>query len=116
MERCGEAVDRGVDAASIVIDPGLGFGKSVEQNYELIRGTPALVETGYAVLSAASRKSFIGAVTGITEPGRRQAGSTAVSVIHWQAGVRLFRVHDVAAHREALQVAAAVDSAHPQPV
>ena len=116
QQRCQVAIRYGVDPAAIVIDPGLGFGKSVEQNYELIRGTRALLDTGYAVLSAASRKSFIGAVTGVTEPARRRAGSTAISVIHWQAGVRLFRVHDVAEHREALRVAAAVGVGSPQPV
>ena len=106
--RCRAAVVCGVDPSAIVIDPGLGFGKTVEQNYELIRRAGELTGTGYPVLSAASRKSFVGAVTGVTEPGRRVIGSTAVSVIHWLAGVRLFRVHDVAAHREALAVAAGV--------
>ncbi len=116
LDRCEHAMHCGVAPASIVIDPGLGFGKSVRQNYRLIGGTRSLLDTGFPVLSAASRKSFLGAVTGAGDPQRRQAGSTAVSVIHWILGVRLFRVHDVAAHREALQVAAAVDSAAPQPV
>ena len=71
-------------------------------------GTGELTDTGYPLLSAASRKSFVGAVTGVAEPDRRVIGSTAISVIHWLAGVRLFRVHDVAAHREALAVAAGV--------
>jgi dihydropteroate synthase len=97
-----------VDPSAIVIDPGLGFGKTVEQNYELIRRTGELTGAGFPVLSAASRKSFVGAATGIDDPGRRVIGSTAVSVFHWLAGVRLFRVHDVAAHREALAVAAGI--------
>jgi dihydropteroate synthase len=108
VERCNAAIDAGVAAGAIVIDPGLGFGKTVEQNYELIRRAPELIETGFPVLSAASRKSFVGAVAAVPEPRRRVAGSVAVSVIHWSLGVRLFRVHDVAAHREALAVAAAV--------
>jgi dihydropteroate synthase len=103
--RCGAAIDRGVSAAAIVIDPGLGFGKSVEQNYELIRRTAELGDIGFALLSAASRKSFVGVAAGVSEPHRRVIGSTAISVMHWLAGVRLFRVHDVAAHREALAVA-----------
>ncbi len=113
--RCRVAEGRGVDPASIVIDPGLGFGKSVEQNFELIRRVDELVATGRPVLGAASRKSFIGAVTGVTEPARRDAGSATVSVLQWMAGVRLFRVHDVAAHRQAIAVAAAT-GAVPAPV
>jgi len=113
--RCSVAEDRGVDPASIVIDPGLGFGKSVEQNFELIRRIGELVATGRPVLGASSRKSFIGAVTGVTEPARRDAGSATVSVLQWLAGVRLFRVHDVAAHRQAIAVAAAAGGV-PAPV
>ncbi len=109
-ERCRVAEGHGVQASAIAIDPGLGFGKSVEQNYELIGRVRELVETGRPVLSAASRKSFIGAVAEIDDPARRDTASTVVSVIHWQAGVRLFRVHDVAAHRQALAVASAVGS------
>jgi dihydropteroate synthase len=97
--RCAAAEAAGVDHASIVIDPGLGFGKSVQQNYELIGRTAEFVRSGFPVPSAASRKSFVGAVTGVELPRERVIGSTAVSVIHYLAGVRLFRVHDVAAHR-----------------
>jgi dihydropteroate synthase len=108
VERCRAAVDLGVSPSAIVIDPGLGFGKTVQQNYELIRRTGELAAAGYPLLSAASRKSFVAAATGVTEPSRRVIGSTAVSVIHWLAGVRLFRVHDVAAHCEALALAAGI--------
>ncbi|MEE8129332.1 MAG: dihydropteroate synthase, partial [Vicinamibacterales bacterium] len=107
-ERCRIAEGYGVESLAIAIDPGLGFGKSVEQNYELIGRVGELVETGRPVVGAASRKSFIGAATGIGDPARRDTASTAVSVIHWLAGVRLFRVHDVPAHRQALAVASAV--------
>jgi dihydropteroate synthase len=109
-DRARAAIDAGIDAAAIVIDPGLGFGKTVEQNYQLIARTSELLTLGYPVLSAASRKSFIGAVSGVEKPADRVAGSMAVSVSHFISGVRLFRVHDVAAHRHALAVAAAVDS------
>lgn len=107
-ERAAKAEAAGVDRASIVIDPGLGFGKTVEQNYELIRRTNELLRIGYPLLSAASRKSFIGKVTNEEEPAKRVMGSVAVSVAHYLSGVRLFRVHDVAAHRQALAVAAAI--------
>jgi dihydropteroate synthase len=113
LERCAAAESAGVARDAVVIDPGLGFGKSVRQNFELIRRVGELVATGYPVLSAASRKSFIGAVSGVSPPARRAFGSAAVSVMHWLAGVRLFRVHDIAAHREALAVAAA--GAGPRP-
>jgi dihydropteroate synthase len=111
-ERAVAAEAAGVGRDAIVVDPGLGFGKSVDDNYELIRRSGEIVAgTGYPMLSAASRKSFIGAATQEEEPRRRVTGSTAVSVSHYLAGVRLFRVHDVAAHREALAVARAIADA-----
>lgn len=103
--RALEAIKVGVDPASIVIDPGLGFGKTVEQNYQLITHGAEFVEGGYPVLSAASRKSFIGTVSDVETPADRICGSVAVSVAHWLMGVRLFRVHDVAQHAQALAVA-----------
>lgn len=106
-ERCEAAMLAGVARDSIVIDPGLGFGKSVSHCYELVYRTKEIQSQGFPVLSAASRKSFIGAVTGNSIPVDRVIGSTAVSVMHYLAGVRLFRIHDVDAHREALEVASA---------
>lgn len=103
--RALEAIKAGVDPASIVIDPGLGFGKTVEQNYRLIAHGTDFVEGGYPVLSAASRKSFIGTISDVEVPAERVFGSLAVSVAHWLMGVRLFRVHDVAQHAQALAVA-----------
>lgn len=108
LRRCELATSLGVDHAAITIDPGLGFGKSKEHNFQLIRRTTALVELGFPVLSAASRKSFLGAVTEISTPSERVLCSTTVSVAQWLGGARLFRIHDVAAHREALAVAAAI--------
>ncbi len=108
-DRCDAAVSAGVSPRSIVIDPGLGFGKSVQQNFELINRTCELMDLGYPILSAASRKSFIGAASGATDPNPRNRvyGSIAVSLAHFHAGVRLFRVHDVAAQQQALSVAQA---------
>jgi dihydropteroate synthase len=114
LDRCEIAEAAGVAREAIVIDPGLGFGKTVSQNFELVRRTGELVATGYPVLSAASRKSFIGAVTGVELPRERVIGSTAISVIQALAGVRLFRVHDVAAHRQALAVTSAAERASHQ--
>jgi len=100
----------GVAHDALVLDPGLGFGKSVEQCLELIRATPDLGALGAPVLSALSRKSFVGRVSlgRDSDPGERLAGTLALSVLHHRAGARLFRVHDVAPHREALDAAAAL--------
>lgn len=99
------ALDAGVPRGCIVLDPGLGFGKSAQQNFELVARTRELASIGFPVLSAASRKRFIGWATDEPEASRRGPGSLAISVAHALQGVRLFRVHDVAAHAQALRVA-----------
>jgi dihydropteroate synthase len=102
------AESRGVDRRQLVLDPGLGFGKTVEQNLELIRRTDEFVGLGYPVLSAASRKSFIGPITGLgsdSGPGDRLFGSLAASVAHLAAGASIFRVHDVLAQVQTLSAA-----------
>lgn len=105
--RAQAATDAGLARESIVIDPGLGFGKSVDQNLELIRATPRLASLGFPVLSALSRKSFVGRVSlgRDSAPEERLAGTLALSVAHMIAGARLFRVHDVPEHAEALRAA-----------
>ncbi len=106
--RASAAIAAGVARDSIVIDPGLGFGKSVEQNFALIANISSIASIGFPVLSAASRKSFIGKATAEPDPSRRVVGSVAVSVAHALAGVRLFRVHDVKEHAQALSIAMAM--------
>jgi dihydropteroate synthase len=110
MERVAAGTKAGVGVESIVIDPGLGFGKTVEQNLELVARTGELVSLGRPVVSGASRKSFVGRVStgGDTEPWSRLAGSIAMSVAHRLAGASIFRVHDVAEQMAALRVAEAV--------
>lgn len=105
-ERASAAIRAGVARESIVLDPGLGFGKSVAQNYELARRIGEVMRLGFPVLSAASRKSFLGRPG--DAPRDRAAASVGVSVAHLLAGVRLFRVHDVAEHVGALRVATAL--------
>jgi dihydropteroate synthase len=98
----------GVARGKIVIDPGLGFGKSVDQNLELIAGTPELAAMGLPVMSALSRKSFTARAAGLspeTPPRQRLAATLGLSVAHLAAGARVFRVHDVAEHVEALNAA-----------
>ncbi|CAG0965718.1 dihydropteroate synthase [Phycisphaerales bacterium] len=108
--RAGAALGAGVACESVALDPGLGFGKSVEQNLELIRRTREISDLGYAVVSGVSRKSFVGRVSlgRDSAPAERLAGSLAMSVAHLAAGARVFRVHDVREHREALAAAWAV--------
>ena len=108
LSRVAIAEAAGVDPASIAIDPGLGFGKSVEQNFALVARLSELVSLGRPVLVGASRKSFIGAVTGESDPVRRVAGSVVAAVAAWSAGARIIRTHDVAATRQGLEVAAAI--------
>lgn len=104
--RMEEACGVGVRAGSVMLDPGLGFGKSVGQNFELMASMGAIQrELGAPVLGAASRKSFLGAASGVTEPARRDAESIGAAVWMLRDGVRLFRVHDVEGHRRALAVA-----------
>jgi len=97
-ERLRAAVHAGVDPGAVLLDPGLGFGKTVEQNVELIRQTPRLLTLGRPVLSAASRKSFVGRVSlgRDSEPAERLTGSLAATEAHYHAGARVFRVHDTA--------------------
>ncbi len=105
--RRADALSAGIAPACVMLDPGLGFGKDVAQNLELIRETPALLRLGSPVLSALSRKSFVGRVSlgRDSDPAERLEGTLAFSVLHLRAGARCFRVHDVAQHRAALDAA-----------
>jgi len=106
LARARRAMQLGVRRDLIVIDPGLGFGKSVEDNVTLVRRVDELVKTGFAVLGAVSRKSFVGRVSleRQTQPSERLAGSLAFAAALHVRGVRLFRVHDVAEHVEVMRV------------
>jgi dihydropteroate synthase len=110
--RAEAALGAGVAPASIVLDPGLGFGKTVDQNLQLLRRSAELASLGYPVLSAASRKSFVGRAgcpeSPRTDPADRLPASLAFSVLHLGAGARIFRVHDVAPQRQALLAAWAI--------
>jgi dihydropteroate synthase len=101
------AVQRGIEEARIILDPGIGFGKTLEHNLELLRRLDELVALGRPVLVGASRKTFIGRITGRADPLDRVAGSVAINVLAYERGARLFRVHDVAPTKDALAVAAA---------
>lgn len=102
--RLRAALEAGVHADAIAVDPGLGFGKSVEENFELLARLGGLASLGCPVLVGASRKSFIGAATGVAEPAARISGSIAAALIAAKAGASVLRIHDVAPHREAMAV------------
>ena len=94
----------GIEKDKIFIDPGIGFGKTLEHNLELLRDIDKFVESGYRVLVGASRKSFIGTITGKEKPAERIFG-TAATVAHCvAAGVSIVRVHDVAEMMDVVKV------------
>jgi dihydropteroate synthase len=99
----------GIAPARIVIDPGFGFGKTLEHNLELLRELHRFSGTGATLLAGMSRKAMLGRITG-REVGERVFASVAAALIAVEKGARIVRVHDVAATRDALAVWAAVNS------
>jgi len=106
-ERLAAAVAAGVAAERVWVDPGIGFGKTVDHNLELIERLGELRELGRPVVLGASRKAFLGELTG-REVSDRLAASLAVAVLGVAGGAEVLRVHDVAATRDAVTVAAAL--------
>ena len=102
-ERMGDLTAQGIAAERIVLDPGIGFGKSVEHNLELLRRQPELLALGRPLLLGWSRKSTLGAVTG-RPVSERLPASLAAALAAVQQGARIIRVHDVAASADALKV------------
>ena len=96
-------LSKGIDRKKIIIDPGIGFGKSVENNFEIINNLNQFVDLGYPVMLGASRKSFIGVTLDVPED-KRVEGSLAANIIGFQKGVSVFRVHDVDQTRKALTI------------
>jgi dihydropteroate synthase len=107
-QRAEHSVAAGVRPENIIVDPGIGFGKNLEHNLALLRDLRVLVDLGFPVLIGASRKRFIGTISGVKEARERVFGTVATSVLAYQKGARYFRVHDVRANREALAIAEAV--------
>lgn len=105
---CREA---GIAAKDIALDPGIGFGKTVAHNLALLAHLDSLTATGHPVVLGVSRKSYIARIDRDVPPGERVAGSVATALTAWDQGVRLFRVHDVAEHRQALAVYGAIAEA-----
>ena len=108
LERAAVCLAVGVKRERIALDPGIGFGKSVTQELELIAGTNRLGDAGYPVLIGCSRKSFIGKLTGVTEARDRDPASIWLAVEAARRGAAIVRVHDVAGTRQALAVSMAM--------
>jgi dihydropteroate synthase len=106
--RAEYAVESGVRSENVIVDPGIGFGKNLEHNLALLRALDVLVNLGFPVLVGASRKRFIGTLTGVEEARERVFGTVAATVLAYEKGASFFRVHDVRANRDALAVAEAV--------
>jgi len=108
-ERMAVAVARGVPEERIVLDPGIGFGKTVAHNLELLARLPEIVALGRPVLIGTSRKSFLGTLTG-RDVHQRLYATIATNVLAYERGARIFRVHDVGPLHDALTVTAATVS------
>ncbi|MGQ0714036.1 MAG: dihydropteroate synthase [Gemmatimonadaceae bacterium] len=98
----------GIRREAIVLDPGIGFSKRSEHSLSVLSGLPRLVECGYPVMVGVSRKRFVGEITGVSGASQRVHGTTGANVMALAAGARIFRVHDVTAARQALDVAWAI--------
>jgi dihydropteroate synthase len=106
-ERVAFAVGAGIAEERIAVDPGIGFGKTVEHNLELLRRLDEIAALGFEVVIGTSRKSFLGKLTGRDDPHDRVAATLATTVLALERGATVFRVHDVPETADALKVAAA---------
>ena len=107
------ALGAGVAREAIVLDPGIGFAKRSEHSLAVLAALPRVAALGHPVLVGVSRKRFVGELSGVKEPGLRVAGTVGANVVALARGARLFRVHDVAPNRQALDVAWAIERATP---
>jgi dihydropteroate synthase len=109
-ERMAFAVQAGIAEERILLDPGIGFGKTIHHNLELLRRLGEFLELGRPVVIGTSRKTFLGRLTGREAPDERVAATVATNVLAYERGARVFRVHDVAPVHDALTVTAATVS------
>ncbi|WP_455596098.1 dihydropteroate synthase [Acinetobacter pecorum] len=103
-QRVQDALDVGVKAENIMIDPGFGFAKNAQQNLQLLNEFYKLTEMGYPILSALSRKRFIGTVLDGAAPQERAVGSATAHLLSIQQGACMVRAHDVKATADAIKV------------
>jgi dihydropteroate synthase len=102
------ALTQGIDERSIAVDPGIGFSKRSEHSLRVLASLERLAAWGYPVVVGASRKRFVGELSGVQEAAARVHGSVGAAIAAFERGARILRVHDVAATRQALNVADAV--------
>ncbi len=102
------ALSSGVDPMSIALDPGIGFGKTPEHNRQLLVGIGSFTKTGHPILVGASRKSFLGWLAGSTAMDDRFWPGVATTSLCRERGARIFRVHDVKPHHDALRMTEAI--------
>ncbi|MEC4747151.1 dihydropteroate synthase [Methylomicrobium sp. Wu6] len=107
-ERVEAALAVGVKSERILIDPGIGFGKRKQDNFDLLAHLDAFVELGFPVLLGASRKRFMGSLCNVQEPAELVTATAVTTALGVMAGVKLFRVHDVKENRQAADVAWAI--------
>ncbi len=108
-ERIAFAVQAGIDRQKIITDPGIGFGKTLQHNVTLLRNLTVYHDLGLPILLGASRKRFIGTISGVEQAAERVAGSLAVALHGVTQGVQVLRVHDTAETRQALSLHLAVN-------
>lgn len=111
--RATAAEAAGIDPACLCVDPGIGFGKTLEHNLALLRGIPDLAALGYPVMVGASRKRFLGEILGPLPPAERDPASTAAQVLAIAGGAAVIRVHSVVAGLQTARVADAIVRAVP---
>lgn len=99
------AMEHGIPRDNIIVDPGIGFGKMLAHNLQLLSDLSSLVSIGYPVLLGTSRKRFLGEICQEDDPEKRVAATCATTALGVQAGVQIYRVHDVPENKQAMDVA-----------
>jgi len=108
LARAAAALEAGVPRQALILDPGIGFGKTRRHNLLLLQALPRLCSLGYPLLLGVSRKRFMGSVCAVADPAELVAATCACTALGVAAGVSIFRVHDVAENRQAADVASAI--------
>ncbi|WP_240744905.1 dihydropteroate synthase [Desulforhopalus sp. IMCC35007] len=108
-ERIAWLVSHGVAKNRIIIDPGIGFGKTISHNLTLLKNLETFSQFGVPLLLAHSRKRFLGEITGVVDEKNRDLATAVVSALCVSKKIAMVRVHDVASTRQALEVAAALE-------